>query len=68
MSSRTLAPSRSAFWPAALMAYIPSFRAELTDFFHAGRQLFAIIVPIEHHVGILPLLKFGSLPPGRAIQ
>src|ERR1700704_5935386 len=27
--------------------------AELADFLHAGRQLFAIIVPIEHHVGIL---------------
>src|ERR1700730_4384561 len=27
--------------------------AELADLFHAGRQLCAIIVPIEHHVSIL---------------
>src|SRR6201991_2387106 len=27
--------------------------AELADFFHAGRQLFAIVVPIEHHVRTL---------------
>jgi hypothetical protein len=27
--------------------------AELADFFYAGRQLSAIIVPIEHHVGTL---------------
>jgi hypothetical protein len=34
--------------------------AELADFFHGGRQLFAIIVPIEHHVGILHIEQFAK--------
>jgi hypothetical protein len=62
MSSRTFAPSRSGLLASPAEGHVSLDRvgAELADFLHAGRQLFAIIVPIEHHVGILHIEQFAK--------